>query len=234
MLEQDILIVDDNENYSMEIKKIIEMNYDDIQFNIEYVNDSSSELIKDKLFDIYFLDIDMPKVNGFECAKKIKKINEKAIIIFVSSHDDLVYKSFEFNPFYFVRKEHVERELELAVEYLVTKIKDNNKFIKVRKDNVIYPIKYKDIVYIENLRNHYKLTTTDQIYIVRGSFKTLAKLMDDERFSKCHSAFIINFFYFKYNEETDFFYNDAHIPISRRYKKECKRRYYDYLKNYKF
>ena len=137
MIQQEILIIDDNENYQMEIKKIIGRNFDDIQFNIDYVDDSSNIIISKKVFDIYFLDIDMPNCDGFGLAKKIKKINEKAIIIFVSSHDDLVYKSFEFNPFYFVRKEYMERELETAIKYLVTKIRNNNKYIAIKSKHGI-------------------------------------------------------------------------------------------------
>ncbi len=54
-------------------------------------------------FDVVFLDIDMPKISGFDVAEQINNINE-TLIIFVTSHDELVYSSIRFRPFRFIRK----------------------------------------------------------------------------------------------------------------------------------
>lgn len=56
-------------------------------------------------FDFVFLDIDMPNINGFEIAERINKDNS-SLIVFVTSHDELVYSSFRFQPFRFIRKNH--------------------------------------------------------------------------------------------------------------------------------
>jgi two-component SAPR family response regulator len=55
-------------------------------------------------FDVIFLDIDMPEITGFDAAKKVKEISPESKIIFVTSKHDLVYNSFEYQPFYFIRK----------------------------------------------------------------------------------------------------------------------------------
>lgn len=52
--------------------------------------------------DILFLDIDMPDIDGMEVAKQLNQLEEKPLLVFVSSHDELVYESFWHHPFGFI------------------------------------------------------------------------------------------------------------------------------------
>ena len=55
---------------------------------------------------VFFIDIDMPEVNGFEVASYLKKWNRECCIVFVSNKDDLVFQSLVYHPFFFIRKAH--------------------------------------------------------------------------------------------------------------------------------
>ena len=48
----------------------------------------------------FFIDIDMPEVNGFEVASYLKKWNRECCIVFVSNKDDLVFQSLVYHPFF--------------------------------------------------------------------------------------------------------------------------------------
>ena len=61
---------------------------------------------------VFFIDIDMPEVNGFEVASYLKKWNRGCCIVFVSNKDDLVFQSLVYHPFFFIRKAHLDEELE--------------------------------------------------------------------------------------------------------------------------
>ena len=71
--------------------------------------------------DILFLDIVMPQTNGFQLAGVLMERYPNTLILFVSAHDDFVYKSFAFNPFRFLRKEHLAKELPYALQKAVEK-----------------------------------------------------------------------------------------------------------------
>ena len=58
--------------------------------------------------DVLFLDIDMPQQDGFSVATELTAMENKPLIIFLSSLDHLVYQSFAFQPFWFLRKSHLE------------------------------------------------------------------------------------------------------------------------------
>lgn len=65
---------------------------------------------KEYPFDVVFLDIDMPEISGFDIAEQVNNISE-TLIVFVTSHDELVYSSIKFRPFRFIRKTYIEAEL---------------------------------------------------------------------------------------------------------------------------
>lgn len=55
-------------------------------------------------FSAIFLDLDMPEMTGFEVARQLGQ-NGNCFVIFVTSHQELVYDSFNFRPLNFICKD---------------------------------------------------------------------------------------------------------------------------------
>ena len=72
-------------------------------------------------YDIYFLDIDLIDDNGISIAGKIKVYDKSALIIFVTSNNNLVFSALKVQPFYLIRKGNFDEEFETAL----TLIKDH-------------------------------------------------------------------------------------------------------------
>lgn len=49
--------------------------------------------------DVLLLDIDMPETGGLDIAERLAKTEKKPLLVFVTSHDELVYDSFQFHSF---------------------------------------------------------------------------------------------------------------------------------------
>lgn len=98
-----VCIIDDNKIDITKIKNEISLlctdEFDPNIVSLYKINNLSS--IPNS--QIYFIDIDMPKFDGFTVAKYILNRNKSSHIIFVTNRDDLVFDSFDFNTFYFVR-----------------------------------------------------------------------------------------------------------------------------------
>ena len=91
-----IAICDDDNNFINEFNHILKTFC--LSNNIEFTTDnftSGREILECYLeYDIIFLDIDMPKINGFTVADKINEKSDEVktpYIVFITSHDNLVW-----------------------------------------------------------------------------------------------------------------------------------------------
>ena len=106
VLHRKLLIVDDELDIITSLKKILERH----EFEVDGFTDSVEALSKFKpnMYDLTILDIRMPKMNGFELYREIRKIDDKCRICFISAFElyyDELRKAFpELDPKSFVKK----------------------------------------------------------------------------------------------------------------------------------
>ena len=120
--------------------------------------------------DVVFLDIDMPDLEGFEVAEKLQKSKKNALIIFVTSHEDKVYQSWKYQPFWFVRKSHIE-DLDVVLPRLLSKIdaeyeKERNIF-NLQGENCVVELDINSLMYIESFKHNIIIYNKDDKQQVR-------------------------------------------------------------------
>ena len=79
----------------------------------------------DSLIDIAFLDIQMPVLNGFQVAKKLKAVNPKVNVIFVTAYDDYALDAYKMH----------------ASGYITKPVNENK--VKEELDGLRYPVEIK-------------------------------------------------------------------------------------------
>ena len=82
-------MVDDEYDISLTIKVVLEEN----GFKVDSFNDASQALenFRTGLYDLVLLDVKMPKIDGFSLYEKIKKLDDKVPICFLTAADDAYY-----------------------------------------------------------------------------------------------------------------------------------------------
>ena len=106
--------------------------------------------IRKQIFDVLFLDIDMPGMDGMQLAEKIRDGNGHVKIIFVTNKDNLVYKSIKYTPFRYIRKSHMCEELQEAVKELEKALSDDSRTGMFATELGDICIKLKEITYIHS------------------------------------------------------------------------------------
>ena len=127
-----ILLVDDDLKNSMLLKRFLEVE----GYCVTYANNGTIgwELYHTSNPDLILLDINMPEMNGFELAKKIREVNKKVLIFFLTDRtekDDRL-KGFQLKgndyipkPFYpeeliaKIKERFENRTIEAQQEYLI-------------------------------------------------------------------------------------------------------------------
>ena len=166
-------------------------------------------------FDVYILDIDMPDLNGFELANKIYEKYPKAVIIFCTMHDNLVYDSFRLNAFYFVRKSNLEEDLSYSIKKYIS-LRTNDTYI-ARTPAGIEKIPFDRIIYFEVVHNDMYIHLLDNSEIrERKSMQKLADELSSSGFVLIGKSFLVNMKHIqKINDCKAYLSNGQNIDIPK-------------------
>ena len=100
----EVLIVDDDFGMRRVLRKALSKNED-----FKVVGEAENglvgiELFKEKKPDVVFMDVEMPEMNGCECAKNIFDINPKTKIIFATAYEGFMQEAFDVYAFDYLVK----------------------------------------------------------------------------------------------------------------------------------
>lgn len=182
--------------------------------------------------DVLFLDIDMPKLSGFDVAKVVCKEYPHIKIIFMSAYDNFVYSSFDFYPFAYLRKKQISKELPMVINRLVNKMNESTKHLMLTTTSGIKRVAISMITYAESKKNYYKVHMLQgKQYECRGTLTGLENDLQDSDFFRVHSAYLVNLEHVEKILENSFVQvNNDTIPIAQKRMQEFKRVYMEYIR----
>lgn len=212
------------------IKIVFEQNFEDEKSEIDSYT-SGIELIekyREYMYDMILLDLEIGEQNGFEVAEQLVAINSDVIIIFVTSHENLVYEAFKFRPLGFMVKNRFEKEFAREIHKIIKKLIDTKMVIEIGKkrfyvDNIVRMMSYKRKIYLR--------TTRGEVAIV-DSYNKYVNEFEKAGFVEASKGILINMRYISsINQDNIIMYNCESVAISRRKKKNVIEKYEDYVLN---
>jgi DNA-binding LytR/AlgR family response regulator len=229
-----IAICEDENNQRQEIVNIIERDLDLIkkQYKIFQFR-NGEELISSILdFDIYFLDILMNKLTGIDVAKRIRCINEKAIIVFISGIKDYVFQAFDVRAFHYILKPVHEEKLKKILYSALEQINKKDKFIITKTISQKTKIFLKDIMYIESEKRKLKVHTNYDVIEYYYKLSDIEQELYRDNFFRCHKSYIVNLEYVhSYDNTFIILKNLEKIYVSKYKLNDFSKAFMYYLKN---
>ena len=150
------------------------------------------EHIKNSTTDVLFLDIDMPSLSGMDIAQFLIDCNAEILLVFVTSHDTLVYQSFRYHPFGFIRKSHFDEEIGAVVKSIADELQKRNEHFSFKTNEGFFKVPFEDIIYFESESNYINLHCTDNQYRFRGTIASLENELNAKGFIRTHKGFLVN------------------------------------------
>lgn len=184
--------------------------------------------------DILLLDIDMPGLNGLDIAGQLshpmQQVDQKPLLVFVTSHDELVYDSLQFHPFGFVRKGHVDSELPRVLQDSVQELSGHERHFCFHTANADVKLPLDEILYFESEGNYIRLYADTGEYRFRDTLSAIESTLSDSGFVRIHKGFLVNQSSVRRltPEEADL-RNGAKLPIGRTYSEAARRRLMRYM-----
>lgn len=232
-----IAIVDDDNVYLQALRDYVAniSNKKNISVDITVTDDYNS-IFESELYkhnDVILLDIVMPNMNGIEIASKINSLkgnSDKPYIIFVTNRDGLVFNALKQQPYSFVRKSHIN-DLDLCLLNIYSKLSLDDVYI-IKSGTKIDRIAIKNIQYIEKSKNYVIFHTETGDYRERSTIEQKANDLLKYSFVRPHIGYLINNKYIdEISPKTVKLLNGIEIPLSKKYKKELKNKYYEWIVN---
>lgn len=230
-----VVFCDDEVKILEDLSTKIKKEFEKLDFEIDlYTTENSMELLdhlKKNCVDILFLDIDMPMISGMDVAETLLNNETKTLLVFVTSQDALVYKSFKYHPFGFIRKTHFDEEISGVVEGLIEEIKQGSDTFLFKTNDSINRIKLQDILYFESESNYLNLHTLDTIYKFRSTISSIEKELSVKGFIRTHKGLLVNQEHiFSVKADNVVLDNDAVLPIGRTNRDAIKVRIMRYMR----
>lgn len=185
--------------------------------------------------DVLFLDIDMPYYSGMDIAGYLNEQGRDTILIFVTSHDALVYQTFAYRPFGFIRKTHVDEELDELVKRVHKELLANNRELVIRQGQELVRVFLNDIIYIEAEGNYLVLRLKGQELRIRETLANMENRLQGKDFIRCHKGYLVNARYIERFKNTEVLLRtedgSVPLPVGRSYEKEVRKRILELLRN---
>lgn len=234
-----IAICDDEKKILDDISRKIRDAFAQIEVPADYFGTTDStkmmEYLQKKSVDVIFLDIDMPVFSGMDLAAFLNETHPNSILVFVTSHDALVYQSFAYRPFGFIRKTHLDEELQELVERIGKELSRRKRDIVINKGQELIRIFIQDIFYIEAEGNYLNVYTKAEVIHIRETMTNMEKQLLEKGFVRCHKGYLINAEYVEKlkTTEVDLRMQELQktIPVGRSYEKRVRSKIMEMLRN---
>ena len=156
------------------------------------------ELIEryDPTIDLIFLDIQMRRVDGLRAAKKIRKLDEKVGIIFLTTMTEYSLEGYQYQAADYIIKPLKYVRLKAEMDRFLKRLRQmDDPAILVFNDTGRYKVRLKSLRYIETFNRNLLLHTEEENIICYRSMKEMEAELRDQGFARCHTSYLVNLYF---------------------------------------
>lgn len=179
------------------------------------------ELMRQKSVDLIFLDVEMPELSGIEF---LSAINQKPLIIFVTSKEMYAVEAFEHDAVDYLLKPlnypRFARAVSKARDIFESRqtVQNGMTNLFVKKDNQLVKIRFSEILFIEAAADYMIIFTQSGRFMVNITMKALNERLPERDFIRVHRTYTVRRDKIDSMEDNAVLVGGRKIPIGGSYK----------------
>lgn len=230
-----IAILDDDPDFANVLSRMITkvLSARKVQAHVHIFRTTAQADISPLTFDLLFLDVELGDENGIQWVKKWRQTRKFQDIIVVSSYDHYVFDSIEARPFAYIRKTHLEEDLQKAMkrywkesgkEPIYVIVKDGKKDILVDPYHIDYL----------QANGHYIdiIMDNEEPIVVRNHINVLQHTLEKYGFVRIRVSYLVNVkFIEQFDGKNVYLRNGIKKSISPRFEKIIREKLRSYMES---
>ena len=230
-----VAIVEDEEAYARdltvflrqyELKRGVELTVDTFSSGVDFISDYNAR------YDVVFMDIKLPHMNGMQCAVRLRRLDEDVALIFVTSMNQYALKGYEVGAMGYMIKPISYFPLSVLMDKVQKKLaRETTRDIVLSRGDSVRRVSLRDLRFVEVLDHYLIYHTEEGTFREIGRMKTAEEELGGHGFFRCSNSHLINLRYVQAIDENEVTVGTERAPISRRRKKELLEAINNYFKN---
>ncbi len=172
------------------------------------------EYEEDKAYDILLLDVEMKNMNGIELAKRIRKDNNRAEIIFITSHFEFVGEGYEVDALHYLIKPISVEKLTQVLTKAAEKLSVEPPSVVISCEGETVKLYESDILYVESFLHYIVIHTKDNEYKIKENISVFENKVSDV-FYRIHRSYLVSLKYITRISRTSVNIGNTELPLSR-------------------
>lgn len=204
-----------------------------IKLNIQGVfdlHDTCEGVSEDSLkkCDIALLDVDFESrdINGIDLARKLREVNMRAVILFITNFIEYAPEGYEVQAFRYILKRDLDAVLGRYLMEALEVLSDAGEQLHMEYRGELLDLDYEDILYLEVLGHSVSIVTKTETYTISASLSSFAQQLESHGFLRVHKSFLVNMRHIKKFQCRELILNNGtSIRVSEKNYAEQKRKY---------
>jgi two-component system, LytTR family, response regulator len=215
------LIIDD-EYPAHDVIKALLKSFPDLEFTKScYNGEDALHEITTVAYDIVFLDVNMPIINGIEL---LKKLDTKPAIIITTAYTDFAFEAYENDAVDYLQKpialQRFQKAISKAIDYAKKSWAERFKPLLLKIDGLKQKINQEQIIYCQSMGNYtrFYVENSPKPIVVHETLASQLTILNKDLFIQVHRTCIVNkLFIVRKKENLIVLKDETELPIGRKF-----------------
>ena len=190
-----IAICDDEKLYCNKLHRMLDINSADYEIHPYTCSLTFVKEYSIGLYDIVFLDVDMPGLNGFETAQCIRDVDLDVDIVFVTYMENHIHMGYRYGAKEYLCKPINQQQVNDLMERLLQERRRRQEAgsykVELKYGGSIF-LPLSDVLYFESQQHYVCAITHQDRHIFRSQLRTVSDDLESKGFVRIHQSYLVN------------------------------------------